>query len=114
MGPFVDGWGQKNPLKAVSPVQLDYEFHPKYLFSHWLVMRAGTYNHEYYEDLFRTYTRYSERRKWLKENIGNGGHTRRSSRYSNQMWLVYETPPDVAALCFRNELDAVKFKIWWG
>ena len=99
-------------LKDESPVALVYEHHPSNIYPHWVVMPTGTYNHEYYGDMFRTKHPFSERHKWLLDNVGLGGF--HASQYSNrQTWFAYESS-NVAAVCFLRENDAVFFKMWWG
>jgi hypothetical protein len=107
-------------MMHVDPVQLVYEKQEKNLYPHWVLMAPDTYNHEYYADMFRTKTPYSERAQWLEEHFGKGGF--HAGQYPNQKWFVYEGPkmrwgnernPDEAAVCFRDETDALMFKMRW-
>ncbi len=98
-------------LQFVDPVQLHYKFNPKSIYPHWIEMVERTFNADYYGDMFRTRHPYSERHKWLLDNIGLGGY--HSSQYPDQKWFAYESK-ESPVVCFLNEKDAVLFKMWWG
>lgn len=97
-----------SPIDTSSPV-LDYVYRPGNIYPHTIVMRKGTYNHEYYGDMFRTKHSFSERHKWLLDNVGPGGY--HSLQYQKQMWFAHEN--DEPSVCFLRENDAVLFKMWW-
>lgn len=125
-------------LRSVDPVQLVYEHRPNYVYPHFVMMKPGTYNHEYYADAFRTKKRFSERLMWCEENIGPGSQLS-AGQYLGQTWFAFEwgekwgphppyrysiasearderelLDPGGAAVCFLREKDALLFKMRWG
>jgi len=126
---------QIGKLKKVDPVQLTYEHRPDYIFPHFVLMAPGTYNHDFYGDVFRTKKAYSERLLWCEQNVGRGSQLS-AGQYQNQAWFVTEwadkwgpyppssvwsevrdrelLEPSGAAICFLREEDALLFKMRWG
>jgi hypothetical protein len=130
-----------NKLRKVDPVQLVYEFRANNIFPHFVMMTPGTYNEVFYEDVFRTRKYASERLQWLDENVGKGSQLS-AGQYPNQKWFTFEwsdrwgpyptfPPRDLVAygiqrgerellekggeaVCFREENDALLFKMRWG
>ncbi len=125
-------------LREVDPVQLVYEYRPENIFKHWVIMAPGTYNNDFYGDVFRTRKWASERLQWLEANVGRGSQLS-AGQYVDQKWFVYEwgkvyaprkpyvpsitsnnepprelLDPGGAAVCFMDETSAILFKMRWG
>jgi hypothetical protein len=107
----VSNWFEPLPGRYVNPVQLDYEFHPHDTYPHWIVMRDGTINDEYYDMVFNLHheEEVMEFRAWMVQQFGPGG--RLGFKYVNLRWFCSERD---RAVCFTEEKFAVMFKLRWG